>query len=526
MPNLARPPSLIPLSYWRSLGLFNLFRICIVAGLVLASVLFERKVLTEALPLSIFYWLSAIYAVLILLSAYTIHQRQPRFHWQLSLQISADIVYFVTLLHLAGGMKSGVGIMLLPYLAAAGLVSRGRTTLFHAALASIALLIQQGYSQLTSTEHSVGDWVQAGQLATAYFAIAWLAHRLARYATESEQLAEKRGIDLANLAMVNELIIQDVSDGVLVLDDDERLVQHNQRAERMLGCYGYPLGLPLRDYSAQLAEAVALWHVGDQAQAAASMTIHSSGCTLRLRFMPIHTARQGGGLVLFLEDIDRLQQEAQQLKLVALGRLTANIAHEIRNPLGAISHAAQLLAEDSSDAASRRLSNIIVEHSQRLDRMVQDVLALNRRDRARRDPIPLIEWLPAFLTEFRQIEGIAMAITWHCPSDAVVLFDPEQLHQVLWNLCRNGWRHSRQSVGSLRLEISLRSKGWALTVLDDGPGVAPEHYDHLFEPFFTTNSKGTGLGLYLAREICLGNGAMLQYIPQDQGAAFRIDFES
>lgn len=517
----ASPP--VPDAFWRSASIFNLFRIFVALSLLginlaLEGTIFGSSETGHQLNLLVLCYLVAIAGYGVLL-----RQRWPAFNILLTVQIAADIAMIVILMQLVGGFNAGIGMMLLPYLAAAGLVSRGRTTLFHAALASIALLLQQGYFYLIE-DGGLSGLFPAAMLSIACFATAWLAHRLAEYATASEQLAEQRGVDLANMAQINRLVIQDVSDGVLVLDDAGVIRQFNQQAERLLGAGMLAGRTGLAGFNPPLAQLLSRWQGGEHG--VVDLHIEPTRRVVRPRFMPIRSGGGMSGMVVFLEDIERLQIEAQQIKLAALGRLTANIAHEIRNPLGAIGHAAQLLAEEVDSPTGRRLTQIIVDNTSRLDRMVNEVLELNRRDRAQPVSIRLREWLIAFLDEFRQIERIEMLIVLDCPLGAVVRFDEGQLHQVLWNLCRNAWRHGRKDDGSLRLLVASEAERWVLEVRDDGPGVASELVPQLFEPFFTTEAKGTGLGLYIAREICAGNDSVLEYIQVPHGACFRISFKA
>ena len=246
---------------------------------------------------------------------------------------------------------------------------------------------------------------------------------------------------------------------------------------------------------------------------------------MRARFVPIGRSKQVGA-VIFLEDPTRIQAEARQLKLAALGRLTANIAHEVRNPLGAISHAAQLLQEEPGvSSTSARLITIINENSRRLDRMVNDVLRLNRGDRAHRERFRLIEFLRGFVEQFTQIERIdAGLFRIEAADDPEVLFDRSHLNQVMWNLCRNALRHSRRGQASIVIRVTTeRAAGTVkLDVVDDGPGVPPEGRAQLFEPFFTTAAGGTGLGLYIAREVCEANGATLDFVETVRGAQFTV----
>jgi len=513
----------VPDTHWRSASVFNLFRALIAGGLLLTVLLVRQDLFLEMEHREMFRWLTATYLALSIIYAFCLRARWPSLDLLLTCQVAGDVVVIVALMHLAGGFRSGIGVMLLPYLAAAGLISRGRMTLFHAAMASIALLLQQGYHFMTS-EGNTGDFFPVGMLSIGCFATAWLAYRLASYASESQRLAERRGVDLANMAQINRLVIQDVSDGVLVLDARGIIRQFNQQAERLLG-RGMMAGKTIAsDFCPALHMAITSWQGGQTSTA--YLELESTRRMVRPRFVPIRTVHADGGLVVFLEDIERLQREAQQLKLAALGRLTANIAHEIRNPLSAISHAAQLLGEEATDKTSLRLATIIHDNAQRLERMVREVLDLNRRDRAQATELRLHDWLAAFVEEFCEVEAIHAKLLLDCPQGAVVIFDEGQLHQVLWNLCRNGWRYCRKEDGSLRIVVASHSDAWVLEVRDDGPGV-PEHLvPQLFEPFFTTDSKGTGLGLYIAREICAGNDSMLEYAPSASGGRFRIAFSA
>jgi two-component system sensor histidine kinase PilS (NtrC family) len=230
--------------------------------------------------------------------------------------------------------------------------------------------------------------------------------------------------------------------------------------------------------------------------------------------------------VIFLEDLTRAREQAQQMKLAAIGRLTSNIAHEVRNPLGSISHAAQLLQEDSESAPStRRLLGIIHDNTQRLNRMVNDVLGLNRGQTALLETIRVSEFVRQFVAEFVETEKADVGIfTVRAEPALQILFDRTHLNQVLWNLCRNALRHCRGSAGSVQI-VAQRVRGSRvvkLDVIDDGPGVPPTVRSGLFEPFMSSAPGGTGLGLYIARELCVANGAALEYVESSAGAQFTL----
>jgi two-component system sensor histidine kinase PilS (NtrC family) len=238
------------------------------------------------------------------------------------------------------------------------------------------------------------------------------------------------------------------------------------------------------------------------------------------------------GTLIFLEDTVRTAKQAQQMKLASLGRLTASIAHEIRNPLGAISHAEQLLAESESlSLPDKRLTEIIHKHTERVNAIIENVLQLSRRGNASPELFKLKQWLDHFAEEFvlsLRINQEELQIDVQ-PETLMVNFDNTQFHQIVWNLCHNGIRHSQNCEANPKLELVGRLNNDTqrpyLDVIDHGAGIDPEHIQHIFEPFFTTESKGSGLGLYISKELCEANNAHISYLPNQGGSScFRIEF--
>jgi two-component system sensor histidine kinase PilS (NtrC family) len=369
----------------------------------------------------------------------------------------------------------------------------------------------------------VADFVQSGLTSVAFFATAGLASTLARYARTSEEIAEERKIDLANLSQINELVIRDMQDGILVVDRDGRIRQSNPRAMQLLGPIATGRGVSLHEYSPEVALLLETWRKG---QETSYMQFRSPrGPELQVHFVPIGTG-DPPPTVVFIEDIGRMRQQAQHLKLVALGRLTASIAHEIRNPLSSIGHAAELIEESPNVKDSdRRMLEIIQGNVHRLDRIVEEILYLNRRDRAQPESIEAATYLGNFARDFAGTEKIPdSSLDVQVRTAQRLWFDRQHLDQVLWNLVRNAWRHGRKLAGSVRVVVSPSPAPGrlALDVYDDGSGVPREAQAHLFEPFFTTESQGTGLGLYIARELCEGNGARIEYVENPAGGHFRI----
>lgn len=445
-----------------------------------------------------------------------------RFDRQLGLQVFVDVGVTALLTYASHGITSGLGLLLLTTLAAAGLVSRGRLTLFYAALATIAILLEHTIEVLRY-DAAMALFAQAGLLCAAYFAVAWLAHELAKYAMASEALAARREIDLENMAHVSEHVIRDMQDGVLVVDGEGVIRQFNTRAEQIFSPLGDRRDVALSDYAPSVAERFEAWRAEESgARSAADLNVTSE---IGARIVPVGRQRSAGA-VIFLEDRTRIQNEARQMKLAALGRLTANIAHEIRNPLGAISHATELLQEEppSTDTA-KRLITIIHDNTQRLNRMVNDVLKLRRSDSVHREHFKVVDYLYVFVEQFCQIERIDPEIfDIELRADPKVVFDRSHLNQVMWNLSRNALRHCQRQKGSIRITVDTTDGGDTvkLEVIDDGPGVSVDVRSQLFEPFFTTGKGGTGLGLYIAREVCEANNAKLDYVDAPPGARFAV----
>jgi len=509
-----------PEPFWRSLFYFNVYRLLVALLLLLSVALWGPNLWFGSRDRWLFVATDIAYVVFGI-ACFVLISARRRFDLQLTLQVAADVVFIMLLLYASNGLSSGLGLLLLTTLAGAGLISRGRLTLFFAALATIGVLLEHTYETLT-LDTPDPQYVQAGLLSGAYFAIAWLAHTLAKHTAASEQLAAQREIDLANMEQVNQLVIRDMQDGVLVVDERGVIRQFNPPAERLLGPLPEGRGeMTLAEHAPALAAQYEKWR-GRVGVDDGGVPYSSSETA---RFVPIGRDRALGA-VIFIEDQTRVQAQARQLKLAALGRLTANIAHEIRNPLGAISHAAQLLQEEPGvGGTSARLITIINDNSKRLARMVNDVLRLNRGERANRERVRLTEFLQSFVEQFSQIEKIEPGVfRLELAAGSEVLFDRSHLNQVMWNLCRNALRHSRRATGSIVVRVSLERAGSVvkLDVVDDGPGVVPEARPQLFEPFFTTAVGGTGLGLYIAREVCEANGATLDYVETPRGAQFTV----
>lgn len=441
--------------------------------------------------------------------------------------VLTDILLLTLIMFTSGGVESGLGMLLAVSIAAGGGLSPGRTALFLAAIATLVVMVAQGLAHLYQIFPTTA-YTHAGVLGAAYFAIAALARVLGERLRRTEQIASRREVDLANLAELNEYIIQQMETGVLALDADQRIRLINGAAWHLLGMPDSCRDQPLAVVAPGLAHQVSRWRAHDERHQR-RFRVLPQGKDLGASFAPLG-GPESKALLVFLEDTARLNEQAQRLKLGSLGRLAASIAHEIRNPLGAIGHAGQLLDESEAiPPGDHRLIEIITTNTRRVNLIIDNVLQLSRRDHARpRETLlrELLEEVAADISQRRELPRECVHVDVQ-PPGAQILVDPSQLRQVLVNLCENAVDHFQLPVEELRLQLvggTVREAGGpVLDICDNGPGIPPESARQIFEPFFTTRSSGSGLGLYIARELSEANGVRLEYIPKPLGGTcFRM----
>lgn len=518
---------------WRVLGTLNLFRL--VVPVVLLTVFFagaDARVFGERYP-GLFSATAAGYLVFAAISGVAIRQRWVPALPQAIAQIVVDIVAVVTLMHASGGIASGLGGLLVVFVGAGSLVLSHQLPAFFAAVATLAILGEQIFSQVAGASQA-GEYSAAGVLGAIIFAIALAAKPLARRIQVSEELARQRGVDLANLSELNEYIVQHLRESIVVLDGDDRVRLINTSAAQLLGAAEACTGVRLDDISRTLAGFIEDWRRDLTRKSHLEFTMIAADNSARIT---AHLAPLGKGddrsgpLLLFLEDASLMNARVQQSKLASLGRLSASIAHEIRNPVGAMSHAGQLLAESAAlTEDDLRLTEIIRTHAERVSHIVDNVLQLSRRESSRPEQFLLKPWLQDFAQEFTQtlelMEG-ELSVG-EVPNDLEVRMDPSHLRQVLWNLCDNAVKYASETGGilvELQAGYMQRTGRPYLEVLDQGHGVDSGLVDRIFEPFFTDRKGGTGLGLYISRELCELNRATLVYQARGTGGSiFRIVF--
>ena len=508
----------------RTLRVYSLYRI-VLSALLLAIFLGQRFGKLEAgQNQTLFLIATGTYFVASLATHFYAgyHNFRLRRRTLFLLFFTVDIVALVLIAHANGGLSIGLSVMLANTVAAASVFYRGRWALLIAAIATIAVLANT-YLLLREDIAGEADMISAGLLGTLFFAIAVIIQTLAARIEKTQRFAAQKTRELEHSEFLNKLIVQRMQTGILVVDGKHKVTTINRAAGIMLGVDNSATKLP-----ALLMTRIQQW-TNSENVGFSPFRATISGPQIQAEFMQL-TSEASSGILIFLEDTSRTRQQAQQLKLASLGRLTASIAHEIRNPLGAISHAAQLLQESPDlRAPDVRLSDIIQNHAKRMNQIIENVLQLSRRKSTEAERINLHQFLLKFVQNLREQNPQAAIQSESDEADAIVPFDPSQLEQVLTAICTNGLRYSKQSTGQesllLRSMFHADSRLTVLDVIDDGPGVSEEQIDQLFEPFYTGEQSGTGLGLFIAKELCESNQARLDYLPTEQGkSCFRLSF--
>ncbi|MCM5570699.1 ATP-binding protein [Burkholderiaceae bacterium FT117] len=525
--SLAPPPAAAPDSQWLALRWMAASRLAVALALaMLLSLEAIRPGPEWFTDPRLFAWASGLYLAAALVYLVAIGPLRPRFQPQLVAHVLTDLAALVAMLHAAGGLRAGFGVLVVAAVTAGAVLSTRRMAAFFAAAASLMLLGESVLAWLTSDGGQSVLPMMAGLTGAACFVTAMLVNWLATQLRRQEEIARERGEDLRNQFAVTQRVVAELEQGVLVIAPDGRVRAMNPAARELLGAAQAADADDLPGL-ATVARACAQWReAGGRTGERRELLLparHGADGRVMLRFI----ATPGGDSVLMLEDLRRAEERAQQLKLAAMGRLSASIAHEIRNPLGAIRHANALLAERLGSAAEKRLAGIIEDNTVRIDRVITDVLSVSRRERPGDETVDMRPFLSAFAEEFTGQAGLPRdRVSIELASERPMRFDSNHLRQVLVNLVGNALRYASGEPGSVR--VSWRERGphrLELRVSDDGPGLSPEMQQQAFEPFFTTEARGTGLGLYLTRELCVANGATIRYEPPfgDRRGAFVVE---
>ncbi len=498
---------------WRTLQYLGLARLVIAIGLLLAIAALGASIRGGSAPgylaAAVVYFVGA--TALAIAAMYL--RRRAVVH--VTAQIAFDLALISGLMITSGGLRSGLVVLYLLPLAGASLLLPTAAVFFVCSLAVITILLDTLARSLAGVE-SGASLFEAGLYGAMMFAITALLRLLAQRLSAQEQLAQQRGRNLHNQLAINRLVIAQLEQGVVVVDAAAQVRANNRAARVLFGMKPEAQLTGERLSSVErllpLVSAFQRWREGGADQGMRGSNVFElPELRLRARFV-MPSAVPSDEFLIFIEDQRALDERAQQLKLASMGRLTASIAHEIRNPLAAISHASQLLVEDASDGGLKRLASIVRENTQRLNRLVDDILRVARREAPLGDDIDLARFLPDWLDEFvRDRPQASGRVVLQVPAGARVKFERSHLRQVLYNLLDNALRYASGAAGAVRVLVEEKGSAAGLWVIDDGPGLAEGVQAALFEPFNTTHSAGTGLGLYIAREFCLANRCRLAY---------------
>lgn len=502
----------------------------LLLGLILYS-MYEAELAPKVLGTEYpdLFWLTSFFYILICFGALFVFRAEQLRHSfnRITGLLVIDLFALLLLIYASGGPESGLGYLLLVNTAMASIFLRGRLSLAYASIITIFVIAQAVYQSQTSGNYSQNMFA-AGSLGILIF----LSSIAFTYLTERIRQSDSKAIEQAqyakHLEKLAKLIVARMRTGVIVIDEENKIELINDSALQLLDISpnGHYINTSIEEIS-NLKDLILTWRAYP---IVGIPKVHQlrAGQEVRISF-----SRLGNGLeertLLYLEDYRTIAQHAQQLKLASLGTLTASIAHEVRNPLGAISHAAQLLQEsDELPKEDHRLIEIILQHSDRVNQIINNTLVLSRRKEPNAERVDLEKWLHNFQEEY-SIRRHATILLTQISENAQTKFDPTHLNQVITNLVDNGVRYSQENIGESKIEIrygvSDNEETAFLEVIDYGKGVDEKNLQTIFEPFFTTEQHGTGLGLYICKELCEINQATLHYKKNELGqSCFRINF--
>jgi len=515
---------------WAQLQLYNIYRLILSGALLLVGLtehLLPENVIVDG---RLYRDVIAIYTVVTILQNIAGYLKWPEYESQLYTYSVTDILALLMIIYASGGVSFGLGILLVLPVLIPNLFKPGQFSLFITALTVISLIAIEIYIQ--SRGHTqLNELSMTGILSLFMMLSSWVASNWSGHAQQTAKLAQRRELDLASMSQLNQSVLDQLQLGVIVLRDSRKIKHMNSAAIDMLGNPKNWRVEKLGKFAPELDAWYQYWSDNHRPKVASFDINHQGAMMMRARFVQLG-ARASKTSLIYLQDTKEEREKLQDLKLASLGQLTASIAHEIRNPLGAISHAAQLLTESEAlSLADKRLSQIIITNSKRMDSTIESVLNLSRRKHPKRINIRLKLWLQTFYDDFMAQNNLSenQLSLFIDPEDLEVNFDPDHLQQILWNLSRNAVKYAKKDKSKLTILIQAgipdHTKNVVLNVIDNGEGIDGELQDRLFEPFNTTSTKGTGLGLFMCRELCQANGATLEYVKlATTGSCFRISF--
>ncbi len=505
---------------WTPIRVYASYRIVLASLLLLLFFMAPPTTpLVGSYDPKLFFYTSVLYLGLTLLSVLLPQKLYHQRPMMPLLPILVDILIMTLLVHASGGIESSLTVLMLVTIATANIILPGRLGLLSAAVATLAMMLEQFYFSLAKNASNPFHLTESATLGVSFFAVALITRQVAQRLAQSEALAARQNEAIRRLEALNRQVVERMRTGVLVFDSFFMVQLCNRSAQELLVHVENQKQLPetlIQHYQRWLA---------DPSQPLPPLPSRGPQPELDVRFAPLES---GDDMltIMFVEDRARLVQEAQQLKMASLGRMSATIAHEIRNPLSAINHAAELLEEGMDEhPEDRKLLDIIQRHVRRVNGIITDILGLSRREPTQTQRLSLHQALSGCITRWQERGHDPLQLRIDVPEDLPeIRFDARQLEQVLDNLLNNARLHGGD--GTIEITAGFHPSGglpW-LRIRDFGPGVPEDARENLFEPFFTTAREGTGLGLFVCRGFCESHQARLDYEPADPGASFVITF--
>lgn len=450
---------------------------------------------------------------------------EHRLRRQAAIGLAVDIAAASGAVLATEGGEGSISMFLVFNLAAGSLILTASASIGFAIAAACSLLGEYVFSRLLGFENR--PIAEPMMFSVTYMATALLCQQLRKQMHKSEALAEQRGEELANLSELNEIVIRRMRTGVLVVDGGHRIRLANEAAWGLLGNPS-PDRRDLADVAPLLHQSLWHWRQG-RGDIPKAMVFAEGMAEVLPRFVALSLTDKL--FLIFLDDSRIYSGRAEELTLTTLGRLSASIAHEIRNPLASISYSAQLLDESPGlPETDRRLLEIIHSQCQRMNGIVQNILGMARRERAQTESMDLAAFARAFVNEYRvshPLENDLLQMVNPSGYPIYAMADPRHLHQVLTVLVQNALTYGREPGRPAQVTVAVRQDSQdsppVLEVIDRGPGIPPVVAEQIFSPFYTTSEHGTGLGLYIARQLCEANQCVLAYesVPAG-GSCFRI----
>lgn len=505
----------------QAMRLFSQYRLFLLSAIAALYYLSDTQSILGQRDATLFEIAHLGYLVAALGFIYLQRIDRPSASARLYLQNYLDITFICLMMYACGGVQSGFGILLVITIALFSQLNTTRYALFFAALACVLVLFEELVAKLLLGS-TAADFERTAFLGSMLLLVAWLLTVPLRRLGARQIPAptnDRAALDVKQIANLNEEIIHELDSGVVVIDDQNYVQLINDTARELLACEFAPLPIGVGRLSPSLLQNLTYAKRGSTS--AAPFTVETTGLSL----LPRYISLSSGGMLVRLDDHAHIRKQYQQLKLASLGRLSASIAHEIRNPLGAISHAVQLLQESNSlNAQDAELLTIAYQHTNRIDRIIEDVLQLSNRKNVKNEAIDLGQVITDFCKRFiaeNQLDESQLQHT--IEPNIVALFDPDHLDQVLWNLCTNSRLHNDHQTIQINIACWQSQQGAAvIDIIDNGVGIADLDREQLFEPFYSTHHNGSGLGLYIIRELCDLNKAHIECLERSGGAHFCI----